>query len=275
MGEIDVNYGRCEEMADEFDTLPPQRMPGRVVSVRRFRRRRGISGGRPVLEIREPGRAGRRVTLPGAVTIGRSHFGVRVADPAVSGEHLRLVPSPLGLSVVDLGSSNGTWVNGVRLTGRVTLAAGDRIHVGDTVIVVLDAPTGDPDVGEPDSAEAAGARSAVRERADRAPDGWLFLVDRILGIDATGRRNLFPTSSELPARLPRRLWRYVRLVSMGIYAADIVAMFCRPALGLFVFFGIVVPILPGAVSTRARHLAEQLPAGGGESNSAGAGIHAR
>ncbi|MFJ4654335.1 FAD-dependent oxidoreductase [Nocardia sp. NPDC088792] len=243
MGEIDVNYGRCGELADEFDTLEAQRMPRRVVGGRRFRRRRGISGGRPALEIREPGRAGRRVTLTGAVTIGRSHFGMRVADPAVSGEHLRLVPSPLGLSVVDLGSRNGTWVNGVRLTGRVTLAAGDRIQAGDTVIVVLDAPKADPDVGEPDSAGTASTRPAARERAD--PDGWLFLADRILGIDATGRRNLFPTSSELPTRLPPRLWRYVRLVSMGIYAADIVAMFCRPAIGLFVFFGIVVPILPG------------------------------
>ena len=32
----------------------------------------------------------------------------------------------------DLGSSNGTWINGQRLAGMHTLAAGDLIQIGDT-----------------------------------------------------------------------------------------------------------------------------------------------
>jgi pSer/pThr/pTyr-binding forkhead associated (FHA) protein len=38
-------------------------------------------------------------------------------------------------SVVDLGSTNGTELNGERITGETPLAHGDRITVGGTTIV--------------------------------------------------------------------------------------------------------------------------------------------
>ncbi|MET9492438.1 FAD-dependent oxidoreductase [Nocardia sp. NPDC006630] len=230
--------------AGDFDTLPAQRIPARHNGFRRLGRRRWISGGPPLLEIREPGRASRRASLSGPITIGRSHHGIRLTDPRVSREHVRLVPGPTGLSLVDLGSRNGTWVNGSALTGRVTLRAGDAVELGDTVIVVLYAPSADPDE-RPETAAVATAAEPPSSAAARAPTGWISLASTLLGIDPTGRRELFPAFTDLPARIPTRFWRYIQFVSVTIYLADIVAMVVRPAVGLFVFFGVVVPLLPG------------------------------
>ena len=65
-----------------------------------------------IIEIREPGRPARRVTLDRAMEVGRECDGVELADAGVSRRHLRLVPSPFALSVVDLGSRNGTRSTG-------------------------------------------------------------------------------------------------------------------------------------------------------------------
>ena len=47
-----------------------------------------------------------------------------------------LEPSPAGLVVRDLGSSNGTFVNGERIHAATTLAAGDEIVLGSTRVIV-------------------------------------------------------------------------------------------------------------------------------------------
>ena len=91
----------------------------------------------PVVEVREPGRPPRRVPVVGTLEVGREADGVLIADEGASRRHLKLLPSPLGLSVVDLGSRNGTLLNGVPLEGRAVLKAGDVLRLGRTEIVVL------------------------------------------------------------------------------------------------------------------------------------------
>jgi len=88
--------------------------------------------GAPIIEIREPGRPVRRVVLDRAIEVGRECDGEVLSDEGVSRRHLRLVPSPVALSVVDLGSRNGTLVNGTEIPHReiVPLRDGDRIHLG-------------------------------------------------------------------------------------------------------------------------------------------------
>lgn len=58
-------------------------------------------------------------------------------DGAVSRRHALLERDPQGTwSIVDLGSHNGTLVNGERLTDRRSLSDGDRISVGKSQIVL-------------------------------------------------------------------------------------------------------------------------------------------
>jgi hypothetical protein len=86
----------------------------------------GTSGGSLVL------RDGRRVALGDAtVTIGRAtEVEVRLTDTSVSRRHAEVRRSGDGWTIVDLGSTNGTRVNGVPVTDR-RLQDGDTITVGD------------------------------------------------------------------------------------------------------------------------------------------------
>jgi len=73
------------------------------------------------------------ITEEGA-TIGREGgLGVALEDDSVSREHAEIRVSEEGVEVVDLGSSNGTLLNG-RSISRDPLRIGDRIQLGDTVL---------------------------------------------------------------------------------------------------------------------------------------------
>jgi pSer/pThr/pTyr-binding forkhead associated (FHA) protein len=70
------------------------------------------------------------------VVLGRSReCDIRVADANVSRRHCEIVEdAPGSWSVADLGSTNGTEVNG-RPVQRAPLADGDRVTVGGTDVV--------------------------------------------------------------------------------------------------------------------------------------------
>ena len=55
-----------------------------------------------------------------------------VRDEFSSGRHARVEPRRDGVWVEDMGSTNGTYVNGVRLTKPRKLSSGDVIRVGET-----------------------------------------------------------------------------------------------------------------------------------------------
>jgi hypothetical protein len=86
----------------------------------------GTSGGSLVLP------DGQRVLLGDAtITIGRAaDAAVRMTDTSVSRQHAEVRRSGDGWTIVDLGSTNGTRVNGVPVTDR-RLQDGDTITVGD------------------------------------------------------------------------------------------------------------------------------------------------
>jgi class 3 adenylate cyclase len=81
---------------------------------------------------------GRRVGVDGRLTLGRGDdAGVPIDDAEVSRAHAVVATTPDGLELTDLGSLNGTWVNGERLSRSIVLAPGDVIRVGATQIEVL------------------------------------------------------------------------------------------------------------------------------------------
>jgi ABC transport system ATP-binding/permease protein len=76
--------------------------------------------------------------LPGNIkTMGRSPGAEFVVDAAmVSRLHCRLTAGATELEVVDLESTNGTFVNGQRVT-QATLKEGDTLGVGRVDLVVM------------------------------------------------------------------------------------------------------------------------------------------
>jgi len=75
--------------------------------------------------------------LPGSIkTVGRAPRADFIVDAAlVSRLHCRLTAGSLELEVVDLESTNGTYVNGER-ADRATLKHGDRLGVGRVDLLI-------------------------------------------------------------------------------------------------------------------------------------------
>lgn len=68
------------------------------------------------------------------ITVGRSQENnVVVDDPMISRIHLQIVQNDNGeCSVVDLNSSNGTFVNGIKISGEFRLQPNDTIRIGSS-----------------------------------------------------------------------------------------------------------------------------------------------
>src|SRR4051795_8034963 len=83
--------------------------------------------------------------LTEGLVIGRSSegFGALGGDPEISRRHAQVSRTPEGrLYVSDLGSTNGTFVNGERISGSAWLAPGDVVKVGQSTLKV--GGSGDP-----------------------------------------------------------------------------------------------------------------------------------
>lgn len=80
------------------------------------------------------------------ITIGRdSNNDVVINDAEISRKHARLLLQQEGYLLEDLGSTNGTFVNGQRLMGPHALRPGELILLGENVTLTYEAPEYDPD----------------------------------------------------------------------------------------------------------------------------------
>jgi pSer/pThr/pTyr-binding forkhead associated (FHA) protein len=94
------------------------------------------SRGRPpsAVVIHDPdGGKARTVRLSGAADVGRAEScAIRLGDAYVSQVHARLSSANGAWTIEDLGSTNGTFVNGARLEEPRRLRPGDVVRIGDT-----------------------------------------------------------------------------------------------------------------------------------------------
>jgi pilus assembly protein CpaF len=89
--------------------------------------------------------------------IGRdASNGVSINDAEISRKHSRLLFQGGKYVLEDLGSTNGTFVNGQRLAGPVVLKPGDVVSLGEQIVLMYDAINMDP------GATMASPRHAVR-----------------------------------------------------------------------------------------------------------------
>jgi pSer/pThr/pTyr-binding forkhead associated (FHA) protein len=90
-----------------------------------------------VLESPELGK-GRTIEVASPTVVGRdSTSGIRLEhDEFASARHARIEPRPDGAWVDDLGSTNGTFVNGTKLKRAQLAKVGDVIKIGSTELQV-------------------------------------------------------------------------------------------------------------------------------------------
>ncbi|NIS82380.1 MAG: FHA domain-containing protein [Anaerolineales bacterium] len=85
---------------------------------------------------------------------------VVLGDAEVSRQHARLTRTPGGYVLEDLGSTNGTFVNGERLMAPRVLNPGDLVGMGETVTMTFDAVS--PEAAATVAREAAAPAPAVQ-----------------------------------------------------------------------------------------------------------------
>ena len=78
--------------------------------------------------------------VSGSQTIGRvSGNQIVINDPTISRQHAQLTVQAEGVWIQDLGSSNGTFVNGQRITSSTWLKPGDSLQIGTSIVLGVQA----------------------------------------------------------------------------------------------------------------------------------------
>jgi hypothetical protein len=119
---------------------------------------------------------GQTFELRGEANLGRSRTNaITLSDSKISRNHARLEPVRSTYILTDLGSANGTFVNGVRITQPVRLRDADLVQVGDTQLVFHTRPA--PHSPQADQAAGYSPSSGVPAvGSNPAPGGGGFLL---------------------------------------------------------------------------------------------------
>jgi pSer/pThr/pTyr-binding forkhead associated (FHA) protein len=137
LGEFGIQTGVVEP-ADEEESAAPREESGRTMVY--------SNAGRLAEPLEERARAraqtalllldGRRLVVGAAgVTVGRSRqCDVVLSDPNVSREHAEIRPRGGSWVLTDLGSTNGSRINGRPVERSEVIRPGDRIELGATVL---------------------------------------------------------------------------------------------------------------------------------------------
>jgi pSer/pThr/pTyr-binding forkhead associated (FHA) protein len=103
------------------------------------------------------------------ITLGRDLSNdIVVQDPEVSRWHLQLFRNPDGYSVKDMGSTNGTVLNGIRLTGSKPLKVFDTVELGTAVRLhyIYDTEEARQRVLKDGDSESEAQRESAQEKRD-------------------------------------------------------------------------------------------------------------
>lgn len=107
-----------------------------IIDAKAFREAVSPSRLHPVIVLVAGADAGRLVRLDGEVNVGRSaRCELRVNGDGVSRKHARIFMRGGQTFVEDLGSTNGTLLNGQKVEGQAPLSDGDKIQVGAEILL--------------------------------------------------------------------------------------------------------------------------------------------
>ena len=140
------------------------------------------------------------------ITIGRvDENDICLPKGNISKKHTKIVVKDGKIIVLDLKSTNGTYVNGKKLAGPLVITPSDKVYVGDFIISVEPPDPGVPDAPPhdepPPPEEPAGSEAPTGERGygvhleGQHPDSYE-------GTNDSTRREPYPDEPAVPARAP-------------------------------------------------------------------------
>ncbi|WP_104987322.1 sigma 54-interacting transcriptional regulator [Sorangium cellulosum] len=141
-----------------------------------------------------------RRALPdeGALVVGRSdEADVRLDTAAVSRRHAKIAVSSGEIRITDLGSHNGTLVNGEHIEGARTIGSGDVVTIGDTTLMLRREP---PSTGTA-LIDMGRLRRRVEEEIERAADSARPFGLAVLSLGAVQMRTVLEQRALAALRL--------------------------------------------------------------------------
>ena len=146
----------------------------------------------PMIEIRQPGRRSLFVEIREPLEIGRECDGILLLDAQASRRHAVLSPRNDQVVVEDVGSTNGTFLDGTQISSAVVLMAGSKVQIGDTILeLVTDRPAG---------AVQAAADGPVASRLTAMPGSDPFAGGAVRAVAGSEPTNVRETSMDAVAR---------------------------------------------------------------------------
>jgi hypothetical protein len=178
-----------------------------------------------VLVAQNPPFAGQTFVIqPGINTLGRDPaHDIRLPDDSISRNHARIVAQPEGTWIEDLGSTNGTFVNGQRVTDGTHLRPGDVIQLGNAVTLSVQ-----PDrSGLDDEATLLPAAGFGDPNQTLAPDTLPPPVVRPVSAppQAPGVQPVYPPPPQAQGRGPGFWIGVTALITVVIIAAILVGLY--------------------------------------------------
>jgi pSer/pThr/pTyr-binding forkhead associated (FHA) protein len=164
------------------------------------------------------------------LTIGREAGNqIVINDAEVSRKHTQFVLQGGKYVVTDLGSTNGTFVNGQRVTSQHVLQPGEVISLGEQITLLFEAITVvDPNAtmlsaGKPPAA----ARSAPRSRPQPEPEPAPYAGQVPAGPPASVTPGPAPAKNNTPVLVGVGCLVLVCLCASSLFLVDYLNMWCN------------------------------------------------
>jgi pSer/pThr/pTyr-binding forkhead associated (FHA) protein len=134
----------------------------------------------------------------------RQDCGLQIPLMGISRQHCQLTVQGTKITVKDMGSSNGTYVNGKRVQQEQELAAGDRLQLGLVVFVVqvdgkpaeVSPPTREETVQRPTAAGSGAAAADNEVEVELEPDDEDAFAQLVMGDDDDDDEPIAPRPKE-------------------------------------------------------------------------------
>lgn len=182
------------------------------------------------------------------IVIGRDvNADVIVNTAEVSRRHARLYMDGGIFVIEDLGSTNGTFINGQRLTTPVPLRSGDRIMLGEAATLVFESSEFDPNAtmlasmeGEPTAASNMPPSAAQQQGTPPMPQSYSGQVPA--GPVAQPPREGTPFTPPAPERRGGMSWLWAGfgcvvmllcIMVVGLLIFDTLDLYCTPPFDVF------------------------------------------
>lgn len=139
------------------------------------------------------------------ITVGRSkdNNNVVVNDEKVSRNHLQIIQDDHGCCcVIDLGSTNGTFVNGQRISQETPLHSGDELRIGSTILPWERYLLVRNDTASPLTTPILSPTPKVENTESPRSKWWLWVVVGIVAVMVIGGISWWIYSKSTPAPEP-------------------------------------------------------------------------